>query len=62
MKELLGHSKDKHGLTVSDLNPMDKMKFSPTEKIIKDALISFMEENVSGCDGTATIFAMHATC
>lgn len=55
LNDLLAHSKDKHGLTAADLNPKDKMKFAPTEKIMKEELIQFMEDNIPNCDGTAMI-------
>ncbi|XP_058822394.1 uncharacterized protein LOC131683977 isoform X2 [Topomyia yanbarensis] len=55
LNDLLVHSKDKHGLTVKDLKPQDKMKFTPTEKIMNEELVKFMEANVPECDGTATI-------
>ena len=49
------HSKDKHGLTVADLNPTDLMSFKPTEKIMRRDVIDFMERNVKGCEGTVAL-------
>ena len=49
------HSKDKHGLTMADLNPTDLMSFDPTEKVMKKDMIDYMERNVEGSEGTVAL-------
>lgn len=54
MKQLINtHSKDKHGLCISDIDLKDKMKFGPTLKLINPELIAFLEKNVPDSKGTA---------
>lgn len=53
LKELvLNHSKDKHCLTMGDVDVKDKMKFGPTLKIMKPETIEFLKANVTESDGT----------
>lgn len=48
-------SKDKHGLTYVDLHPTDLMSFSPTEKVMRDAVIKLLEEHVPDSEGTVAL-------
>lgn len=45
-------SKDKHGLSMGDINEKDKMKFKPVEKITENRVISCLNE-VPNSQGTA---------
>lgn len=49
------HSKDKHALVASDLNPCDRMKFNPTKKIMKKEVIDYLEQHVQGSNGTVAL-------
>lgn len=51
-------SKDQHGLTVSDLNEKDKMKFRPVEKMTKDAVIECLRKHVPLSGGTVHFLTM----
>lgn len=48
-------SKDKHGLTYGDLHPTDLMSFRPTEKVMEEAVINLLEEQVPGSEGTVVL-------
>lgn len=45
-------SKDQHGLSLSDINDTDKMKFRPVEKMTEDRVISCLQQ-VPGSEATA---------
>lgn len=47
--------KNMHGLTSADLNPTDLMSFNPTQKIMNETTINFMEANVPGSEGTVAL-------
>lgn len=56
LEYLVNHfGKDKHRLELSDLNPTDLMSFRPTEKIIRDDLINYLEANVPESEGTVAL-------
>lgn len=44
--------KDKHGLTLNDLNSKDKMKFKPTERIMSKEVRDCLDEFVPDSEGT----------
>ncbi len=46
-------SKDKHLLTVSDINPKDRQNFRSVEKICSEKVISYLKLAVPGSEGTA---------
>lgn len=53
---LVNHfTKDKHRLTLADINPTDLMSFDPTQKIMDESTIDFMEVNVPGSEGTVAL-------
>lgn len=45
-------SKDQHGLSPSDINETDKMKFRPVEKMTEDRVVSCLKQ-VPGSEATA---------
>ncbi|XP_062714505.1 uncharacterized protein LOC134291151 isoform X2 [Aedes albopictus] len=51
-------SKDQHGLTITDLNENDKMKFRPVEKITKDSVIELLRQHVPLSGGTVQFLTM----
>lgn len=56
LKELiLAHSKDKHMLTMSDIEIKDKMKFEPTIKMINSDMISYLEKTIPNSHGTVLV-------
>lgn len=46
-------SKDRHGLTKTVLNPLDKQNFSSVQKMCSDAVIHLLKTHVKGSEGTA---------
>lgn len=45
-------SKDKHLLTMSDINPKDRQNYSSADKICSDTVIKCLIEYVPGCEAT----------
>lgn len=45
-------SKDQHGLSSSDINDTDKMKFRPVEKMTEDRVVNCLQQ-VAGSEATA---------
>ena len=54
LKQLvLYHSKDKHCLTMSDIDIKDKMKFGPTLRMMKKPTIEYLKDNIADSNATA---------
>ncbi|XP_058820198.1 uncharacterized protein LOC131682604 isoform X1 [Topomyia yanbarensis] len=51
-------SKDKHGLSLGDLNEDDKMKFQPVLKITKPAVLHWMKQSVAASQATVLYLTM----
>ncbi|XP_062716164.1 uncharacterized protein LOC134291845 [Aedes albopictus] len=56
LKELIqNHSKDKHRLSMSDIDLKDKMKFGPSLKMIDKDMINYLKQHVRQSSGTVLL-------
>lgn len=59
LEELLRHGdKDKHGLSSTCLNPVDRQNVESAKKICDQKVINLLKQNISGSEGTVQFLQM----